>query len=140
MTAELCIQFRAEMQRLLRASIPGALVTDFVTKGLTLQEASRTKDAVAVVGMVSILASVHVVYSSLQRREGDKFVAPRTFYQSLPETERACGILAETFQLELSTDAVDAGTLFTPVPDISCFDVPFGKAMLIDALFTDDRW
>jgi len=61
----------------------------------------------------------------------------------LPATARngACtGRSGKNLRSELHTDAVEADALFTPIPDISCFSIPHGRAMLIDALFTDDRW
>jgi len=143
----------ASVLRRIGTELPGHVVEDWTytvplncwrcrvyLPGATLREANQTKDAVSVVGLVSIFAPVHVVYSSMQRREGDRFLPSRTLYQPLPETEHAQGVLERTLRSELHTDAVEADALFTPIPDISCFNIPHGRAMLIDALFTDDRW
>jgi hypothetical protein len=101
----------------------------------------------AVVGLVSILAPVAALYTSFKQRlpehlrgDGRVWRASRTFYEPIPEARDWEQGLERVLRSDLEVARLPNETLFTPVPDIQCFNVALGKARLIDCLFTDDRW
>jgi hypothetical protein len=94
----------------------------------------------AVVGLVSFLAPVSVIYTSFHQRVGDLWRPAALFYEPRPETQDVAEVVEGALNAVLGVAPLPRETLFTPVPDIQCFNVPLGKAQLIDCLFTDDRW
>ncbi|HYO72106.1 MAG TPA: hypothetical protein VEU33_39135 [Archangium sp.] len=95
-----------------------------------------------VVVLVSILAPVYVLYSSFRRYSlVEKRAWPsETFYEDVPETKSYADKVEAIVRDVLHVHRLTTETLFTPVPDIQCGNVPLGDAKLIDCLFTDDRW
>lgn len=104
-------------------------------------EVSAGREARAVVLLVSILAPVYVLYTSLQlQAAGNQLQQPRLFYEDVPETQDVARLVETLARREMRIEKLPNETLSTPVPDIQCRNVKLGEAMLIDCLFTDDRW
>jgi hypothetical protein len=94
----------------------------------------------SVVGLVSLLAPVSAIYTSFHRKFGTLWHPPTLFYDPVPEVRGTEQVVESALHAALGVHRLPTPTLFTPVPDIQCFNVPLGKAHLIDCLFTDDRW
>jgi hypothetical protein len=94
----------------------------------------------SVVGLISLLAPVCAIYTSFHQRVGDLWRHPTLFYEHVPETRGVAETVERLLRFILGVVRLPNETLFTPVPDVQCFNVPLGKAQLIDCLFTDDRW
>jgi hypothetical protein len=94
----------------------------------------------SVVGLVSLLAPVSAIYTSFHQKFGTLWRQPTLFYDPVPETRALEEAVESVLHAALGVYRLPTQTLFTPVPDIQCFNVPLGKAQLIDCLFTDDRW
>lgn len=94
----------------------------------------------AVVGLVSLLAPVSAIYTSFQQHVGGLWHPAALFYEPRPETQDIAEVVEGALNSVLGVARLPPEALFTPVPDIQCFNVPLGKTQLIDCLFTDDRW
>lgn len=94
----------------------------------------------SVVGLVSLLAPVAALYTSFHQKFGTLWRQPTLFFEPVPETRPIEEAVERVLHAALGVHRIPSQTLFTPVPDIQCFNVPLGKAQLIDCLFTDDRW
>ena len=104
-------------------------------------EVSSGREYRTVVLLVSILAPVYVLYTSLHLRIAeDRFEQPRLFYEEVPETKHVAEVMDELTRRTLSVERLPNGALFAPVTDIQCRNTLLGEAKLIDCLFTDDRW
>jgi hypothetical protein len=102
--------------------------------------ADGSREARAVVVLVSIITPVFVLYSSLQHHVGRRASPSRTFYGDIPETMPYVEKIEPLVRSHLQVQRLPTEVLFTPVPDIQCGNVHMGDAQLIDCLFTDDRW
>jgi hypothetical protein len=94
----------------------------------------------SVVGLVSLLAPVSAIYTSFHQKFGTLWRQPTLFYEPVPQARGIEEAVERVLHAALGVQRLSTQTLFTAVPDIQCFNVPLGKAHLIDCLFTDDRW
>lgn len=98
------------------------------------------KEHRAVVLLVSILAPVYCLYTSMRVAVGDSWRPAGTFNEDMPETKRYVDAVDSLVRNEWGFQRPSNETLFTPVPDLSFRHASLGEARLIDCLFTDDRW
>lgn len=97
-------------------------------------------ESTAVVACVSILAPLYLLYVSQQQHIGGRHPAPDISYTPLPGTEPYWNEAARQIEAIFGFDPIDLEAGSTPVPNIVVGNVGMGKATLLDALFTDDRW
>lgn len=88
-------------------------------------------DAPAVVLMVSVLAPLHATYTVHQQ-------PPRLEREPPPEIASLDTELDRLARVHLGTSRADWSLLDSPVPDVSTFHTPLGRATLAQLLFTDD--
>lgn len=93
----------------------------------------------ASVALLSILAPVYVVYTSHVDFDGSKWRSSVS-YQPRSETSAQGRVIESLITSIFDFTRLPPDVLFTPVPDIQCFNVDLGQATLFDCLFTDDRW
>jgi len=98
-----------------------------------------TRHVKAAVACLSIMAPGYIIYSSYRENINGEHTPARTFYNRMPDTEAYESVLESNIHSIFGFTRIPNEVLFTPVPDIQCFNVMLGKAMLADCLFTDDR-
>ncbi len=95
-------------------------------------------DALAVVLMASVLTPLHATYTVHGRHQPGNSQPRRVERGPQPETVSLDSELDRLAHAHMGTSRVGWSLLDTPVPDVSTFHTPLGRATLAQLLFTDD--
>jgi hypothetical protein len=138
----------SEFVRQVKAELPGCLILDmtylrhdncFRCRVYPAGTDRTTRHVTAAVACLSILTPGYIIYTSYRENINGVHTPARTFYNRMPDTEAFESVLESNIHSIFGFTRIPNDVLFTPVPDIQCFNVMLGKAILADCLFTDDR-
>ncbi len=105
-------------------------------------DAPKDTLATTVVGLISLLAPVYLIYQSEdQRTPAGEYMEPLIRYELLPENVPYGQILSEHIETYLGHARVPLEITRLPVHELTPRgNTPFGQATLMELLFTEHIW